>query len=210
MKEIRVQFLCGKISLEGVLALPEGKAPFPTAIVCHPHPQYGGSMDNNVVNGLAKAMPAASIAAFKFNFRGVGGSQGSYDEGVGEQRDVAAALDFISGLPEIDRMRIGLAGYSAGAAFSLSAGVSDTRVKALALISPPLSMSDFSSLKECAKPKLLISGRDDDFIDCKQFAGFCESLPEPKCCIVADTDHFWWGQEQFLADKVVEFFKERL
>lgn len=75
MKEERVNFPSGTILLEGILAIPQGAGPFPAVIVCHPHPLYGGSMDNNVVNSLSEALAQASLISFKFNFRGVGGSQ---------------------------------------------------------------------------------------------------------------------------------------
>ncbi len=76
MKKAKVGFHCGKLSLEGVLALPEGIGPFPTVIICHPHPLYGGSMDNNVVGSISEALTQASIISFKFNFRGVVISEG--------------------------------------------------------------------------------------------------------------------------------------
>lgn len=116
MAEIRVEFKSDSLTLEGVLATPDGAGPFPAVIVCHPHPLYGGSMDNNVVDGLCAGLARQSLASLKFNFRGVGGSQGSFAHGAGEQRDVSAALAYITTVHEIDTGRIGLAGYSAGAA----------------------------------------------------------------------------------------------
>ena len=80
-----VVFPCNEIQLEGILLLPEGNGPFPTVIVCHPHPLYGGDMDNNVVTSVCNALGRSSIASLRFNFRGVGNSSGSYSEGLGEQ-----------------------------------------------------------------------------------------------------------------------------
>jgi alpha/beta superfamily hydrolase len=207
VKETTVGFLSGELLLEGMLTTPQGAGPFPAVIVCHPHPLYGGNMDNNVVNGLFEALTQASFVSFKFNFRGVGGSQGEFGQGIGEQADVEAAICFVSNLKEVDRYRIGLAGYSAGAGFALPVGSDDTRTKALAAVSPPLSMFSFDCLKGCPKPKLLISGRKDDLISAEQLLEFCGNLPEPKeCKIVEGADHFWWGHESHLAARVTAFF----
>jgi alpha/beta superfamily hydrolase len=85
MKKTRVSFPSGELFLEGILAIPEGAGPFPAVIICHPHPLYGGSMDNNVVYSLSETLTQASFVSFKFNFRGVGGSQGEFGQGIGEQ-----------------------------------------------------------------------------------------------------------------------------
>ena len=189
------------------MAIPEGAGPFPAVIVCHPHPLYGGSMDNNVVCNLSETLTQASLASFKFNFRGVGGSQGEFDQGIGEREDVEAAISFISTVKEVDSKRIGLAGYSAGAGFALPVGFNDARIKALAAVSPPLPMFDFDFLKSCPKPKLFISGSRDNLIPTAQFLEFCQNLPEPKECeSIEGADHFWWGYESSLSAKVTAFF----
>lgn len=207
MKRTKVSFPSGELFLEGILAIPEGTGPFPSVIVCHPHPLYGGSMDNNVVYNLSKTLTQASLVSFKFNFRGVGGSQGEYSQGTGEQEDVEAAISFISTVKKVDSKRIGLAGYSAGAGFAMPIGSNDTRIKALAAVSPPLPMFDFDFLKGCLKPKLLISGSRDDFTPTGQFLELCQNLPEPKEYeSIEGADHFWWGYESSLAAKVTAFF----
>lgn len=164
-------------------------------------------MDNNVVYSLSETLPQASFVSFKFNFRGVGGSQGEFGQGIGEQEDVEAAISFISTVKEVDSKRIGLAGYSAGAGFALPVGLNDVRIKALAAVSPPLPMFDFDFLKSCPKPKLLISGSRDNFTPADQFLEFCQNLPEPKECeSIEGADHFWWEYESRLAAKVTAFF----
>ena len=211
MKKTRVSFSSGGLFLEGILAIPEGAGPFPAVIVCHPHPLSGGSMDNNVVCSLSETLTQASLASFKFNFRGVGGSQGEFGQGIGERKDVEAAISFISTVKEVDSKRIGLAGYSAGAGFAFPVGFNDDRIRALAAVSPPLSMFDFDFLKSCPKPKLLISGSRDDLISINQFLEFCQNLPEPKECeSIEGADHFWWGYESSLAAKVTAFFTKVL
>jgi len=211
MKKTRVSFSSGGLFLEGILAIPEGAGPFPAVIVCHPHPLYGGSMDNNVVCSLSETLTRASLASFKFNFRGVGGSQGEFGQGIGEREDVEAAIAFIITVKEVDSKRIGLAGYSAGAGFALPIGFNDDRIRALAAVSPPFPMFDFDFLKSCPKPKLLISGSRDNLIPINQFLEFCQNLPEPKECeSIEGADHFWWGYESSLAAKVTTFFTKVL
>jgi alpha/beta superfamily hydrolase len=206
MKETRVSFSSGGLVLEGILAVPESAGPFPAVIVCHPHPLYGGSMDNNVVNSLSEELTQASFVSFKFNFRGVGGSQGEFDQGIGEQKDVEAAISFTSKVKEVDSERIGLAGYSAGAGFAFPVGFNNDRIRTMAAISPPLPMFDFDFLKKCPKPKLLISGSRDELIPIDDFLEFCENLPEPKECeSIEGADHFWWGYEPILSAKMVAF-----
>jgi len=168
-------------------------------------------MDNNVVYSLSETLTQASLASFKFNFRGVGGSQGEFGQGIGEQEDVETAISFVSTVKEVDYKRIGLAGYSAGAGFALPVGFNDDRIKALAAVSPPIPMFDFDFLKNCPKPKLLISGSRDELIPINQFLEFCQNLPEPKECeSIEGADHFWWGYESFLSAKVTAFFTKVL
>ncbi|GAH40821.1 unnamed protein product, partial [marine sediment metagenome] len=136
-------------------------------------------MDNNVVSSISEALTQASIISFKFNFRGVGRSEGEFSQGIGEQEDVGAAVSFMTTVKEVDSKRIGLVGYSAGAAFALPICVNNDKIKALATVSLPLSMFDFEFLKDCLKPKLLISGSKDDFTPASQFLKFCQSLSTP-------------------------------
>jgi alpha/beta superfamily hydrolase len=211
MKETRASFPSGELLLEGVLATPLGAGPFPAVIVCHPHPLYGGSMDNNVVCALSETLTQASFVSFRFNFRGVGESQGEFGQGIGEQADVEAAMSFVSKLKEVDPQRIGLVGYSAGAGFALPIGSDDARIKALVAVSPPVSMFDFGFLRSCPKPKFLISGDKDDLISAQEFLEFCGNLPRPKECeTIEGADHFWSGHESHLAAKVTAFFVKLL
>jgi len=114
MKESYVTFPCGDLTLEGVCHLPEGTGPFPVAVVCHPHPLYGGTMDNNVVYAVCQTLCQRGILALRFNFRGVGRSEGMVG-GMGDPEDVVAAISFIISMDRVDVARVGLCGYSAGA-----------------------------------------------------------------------------------------------
>ena len=139
MKETRVSFSSGELLLEGVLATPLGAGSFPAVIVCHPHPLYGGSMDNNVVCALSETLTQASFVSFRFNFRGVGESQGEVGQGIGEQADVEAAISFVSQLKEVNPQRIGLGGYSDGAGLDHPVAADDARNRAEAAVSPPFN-----------------------------------------------------------------------
>jgi len=168
-------------------------------------------MENNVVDYLCNALTEESLISFKFNFRSVGRSQGIFSNGVGEQEDVKNAASFMTTLSEVDSECIGLVGYSAGAAFALPVGCEDARIKALAAVSPPLSMYDFEFLTHCLKPQILISGSKDAFAPIGRFIKFCQNLPGPKeyACIEG-ADHFWWGYESGLARETTAFFTKTL
>jgi uncharacterized protein len=193
--------------LEGLIYRPDGDGKIPGVVVCHPHPLYGGNMDNNVVDSVCEALAAKSIIALKFNFRGVGGSEGTFSVGIEPQKDVNAAVSFMASLKEVDLERIGVAGYSAGSAWGLMAAYQDPRVQAIAAISPPLSMFNFDFLISCHKPKLMVSGSQDEHIQEEEFLDFCRKLSEPKECELVDgADHFWRGFENTMAEMVADFF----
>ena len=211
MKRVHISFPCGDISLEGVWHFPEGSGPFPAVIVCHPHPLYGGSMSSNVVFAICQALAQQSIAALRFNFRGVGRSGGEFGGGIAEQEDVRAALAFALATPNIDHKRIGLAGYSFGASVALPVAVEDEHIKLLALVSPALLDSGREQLKGYTKPKFIITGENDSVIPERQLQQLVEDIPEPKQCqIIAGADHFWVGFEEEVAQRVSQFFADGL
>ncbi len=206
MSRVHITFPCADISLEGVWHFPEGTDPFPAVIVCHPHPLYGGNMSNNIVFAICQALAQQSIAALRFNFRGVRKSGGEFGEGIAEQEDVRAALALVSSTPNIDQKRIGLAGYSFGAMVATPVAVQDERVKLLALVSPALSDSGWEQLKGYTKPKFLIAGDNDFVIPEQQLWQQVKDIPEPKQCqIIPGADHFWAGFEEEVAQRVTQF-----
>ena len=207
MNRVHITFPCGDISLEGVWHFPQGTDPFPAVIVCHPHPLHGGNMSNNIVFAICQALAQQSIAALRFNFRGVRKSGGVFGEGIAEQEDVKAALALVSSTPNIDQKRIGLAGYSFGASVALPVAVQDGRVNLIALVSPALLDSGWEQLKGYTKPKFLIAGDNDFVIPQQQFWQHIKDIPEPKQCqIISGADHFWEGFEEEVAHKVTKFF----
>lgn len=208
MKTKDVFFPCGKLKLEGYCYYPDGKGKFPAVALCHPHPLYGGSMDNNVILSVASALAKQPIIAFMFNFRGVGRSQGSFGGGEDEQQDLKAAIDWLEAQAEVDAGRIGVAGYSFGAFVALPEARHDPRVRALALISPAL-MDDakIAQLGDYRIPKFIISGSADEHVTEKQLKLMEQKAADPKRLeIIPGADHFWLGHEAALAERVVTFF----
>jgi len=203
---MKVRFPCGDITLEGEWHFPEGREPFPGVVVCHPHPLYGGDMWSDVVVAICEALSRQSVAAFRFNFRGVGGSEGSYGEGIAEQEDVKAALDFVLSTPLIDTKRIGLAGYSFGAKVALPVALQDERVNLLALVSPRLSDTDWEQLNGCHKSKLVIVG-EADFASLEGLERHIEDISHSEQYqVISGADHFWLGYEEEVAQRVSHFF----
>src|SRR5207249_1720638 len=139
--------------------LPDGPAPVPGVVVAHPHPLRGGSMSSNVVMAICEGLEAAGIAALRFDFRGVGGSEGTHGDGVAELDDVRGALDFLAAQPGIDPERIGLAGYSFGARVSLSVVADVPRIRALLCVAPPLREPIPAENLPC--PYLVLVGNQD-------------------------------------------------
>lgn len=208
---IRSLFLDGPSGrLEALLNAGASDAPY-AAVVCHPHPTYGGTLHNKVVFHAMKALNGFGFPVLRFNFRGTGLSQGGHDHGNGEVDDVRAALDWLDHefhLPLI------LAGFSFGAAVGLRAACSDTRVKAAIGLGLPVSpiddrTYDFSFLKTCAKPKLFVSGDRDQFGTPAQLEGLVHSSAGPKRLIlIAGADHFFEGRLRELRDVVEQWVGE--
>jgi len=206
MKEKKVFFNCADIELEGAMTPAENNSPAHSVVVCHPHPQYGGNMDNNVVMGITRILSQNGFTTLRFNFRGAGRSKGAYGNGTEERKDVKAALDFLDGVDQIKDNDIFVVGYSFGAMVGLPVAVKDDRVKGWIGISPPIATYDFDFLKECNKPKLLVCGDSDFVCPDEQAKGLFNSLKGPKTMfVVPDADHFWWGKEETIAGHIKDF-----
>ena len=153
-----VTFLSGDITLEGILSTPRTTGPFPGVVVCHPHPMYGGDMDNYVVMAMCLGLTEHGLAALRFNFRDVGHSRGVHSRGEGERHDVRAALAFLRGSEVIDSGRIGLAGYSFGASVALATAPSDNELCAVAGVAPPTPGLNTLEIMGYTKPKFILAG----------------------------------------------------
>lgn len=178
--------------LEGLLGLaPEGRGGL---VICHPHPLYGGDMDNPVVVRAAEVAREAGISTLRFNFRGVGGSGGSYDEGRGEQEDVTAALALLRTCLPPGRP-LGLAGYSFGAwVAALVAARGNTDLAALGLIAPPLRMFDWRAPDGAGLEMLVVAGTRDPYCAVSDVEEFRGRLPGAHVALIEGADHFFFGK----------------
>jgi hypothetical protein len=186
-------FLKGPVGrLEATLWTASVAEPDFVAVVCHPHPLYGGTMHNKVVYQAAKALHQYGASVLRFNFRGVEQSEGAHDRGVGEQADVRAALDYLSA--EFPGRPIVAAGFSFGSWVALRVGCEDARVTSLIGLGLPVDNVDISYLRSCAKPKLLIQGGQDQFGSRANIEGLFTTIPEPKRLVIVEgADHFFAG-----------------
>ena len=199
-----VSFRIGALTLEGVLHLP-ADTPLPAIAVCHPHPMYGGDMHNNVVFALCETAIANGIAALRFNFRGVGASEGRYDNGNGEQDDVHAALAYLRGLSGVDPDRIALAGYSFGAAVALRGAAAEDLCAFIAVSLPTMMPLTNVTL---ARPALFVSGDEDEYSDAEDLTEFVASLgAQAELKLLPGLGHFWFGGERDLVDIAGAFLK---
>jgi len=175
------------------------------ALVCHPHPLYGGTLHNKVVFHAMKALNSFGYPVLRFNFRGAGLSQGEHDRGDGEEDDVRTALDWLDRefhLPLI------FAGFSFGAAVGLRVACPDTRVGAVIGLGLPVAAVDdrtydFGFLQSCVKPKLFVCGDRDQFGPRAKLEGVVRSLPEPKKLVIIEgADHFFEGRLRELREAI--------
>ena len=150
-------------------------------------------MNNNVVIGVGNCLVKKGFAVLRFNFRGVGRSEGTFDEGNGEQDDARVCLKFLLEREEIDPERIGLVGYSFGGMIALSVGVREDAVRVMAGISPIMPKD---ILKGCNKPKIIFSGTEDNMVPSRLILQETKKAGEhTEIKVIDDADHFWWGYE---------------
>ena len=205
-RKIESLFLAGPAGrLEALLEEPDETASG-MALVCHPHPQHGGTMHNKVVFQAAKALDSLGIAVLRFNFRGAGLSEGAHDKGNSEVDDVRAALEFMTG--EFAGTPLLVAGFSFGCWVGLRAGCEDARVEKLIGIGAPVNSSDFSYLSKCTKPKLFVHGANDEFGDVERVRRLVTSLPgENELTVVNGVDHFFTGKIEELGKAVRDWLE---
>lgn len=191
--------------LEGKMAWDPGNVPAPGVVVCHPHPLYGGSMENNVVSALFDSLARAGYVVLAFHFRGVGRSQGRHGEGDGETDDVAGAIRFLARQKETSGCGLALWGYSFGAWVGLRAAAGDGRIRLLGAVAPPVAMYTFDFLKTCRCPVHVLSGDRDPFCPADAREPFLGALGAGGSWeILAGADHFFWGFEPEIGRFAVE------
>jgi len=181
------------------------------AVVCHPHPLYGGTLHNKVVFHAMKALNQFGFPVLRFNFRGAGLSHGEHDAGQGEIEDVRTALDWLDReyhLPLI------FAGFSFGAAVGLRAACPDPRVQAIIALGTPISpiedrSYDYAFLQTCTKPKLFVSGSRDQFASKAKLEALVSSLPDPKKLVIIEAaDHFFEGRLREMREAIEKWIRE--
>ena len=184
----KVRFFSENFEIEGLFSKKDEKK---GVVVTHPHPLYGGDMYNLVVETIVHVYNIKGYSTLKFNFRGVGGSQGTYDNGDGEQKDVLAALSFLGdmGMEQID-----LAGYSFGAWVNAHAVQEDVAVKNMVMISPPAGFMDFSTIGPMERLKLVVTGSRDDIAPADVVKQMCSVWnPNARFVVIDGADHFYGG-----------------
>lgn len=194
-------------TLEALLDLPaDADSIESVAVVCHPHPQFGGTMTNKVVYSLARAFNEAGIAAVRFNYRGVGASTGAYDEGNGETNDALAVLDWAT--ERWPGAKLCLGGFSFGGAVAIRAAAARD-VTRLVTVAPAIRRIavDDSSLPQC--PWLILQGDQDELVDPNDIQQWAQALPEaPRLQMLSGAEHFFHGRLNDLRQGVVRWLVE--
>jgi hypothetical protein len=181
------------------------------AVVCHPHPLYGGTLHNKVVFHAMKALNQFGFPVLRFNFRGAGLSHGEHDSGRGEIEDVRTALAW---LEQEFHLPLIFAGFSFGAAVGLRAACPDSHVEALVALGTPISpiedrSYDYNFLQSCTKPKLFVSGSRDQFASKAKLEALLSSLPEPKKLVIIEAaDHFFEGRLREMREAIEHWIRE--
>lgn len=193
--------------LEALLREPEG-APRGAAVVCHPHPLFGGTMHTKAVYRTAQALNGAGLVALRFNFRGVGSSTGSYDDGVGELEDVRAALDWLEERYASVPLIVG--GFSFGSKVGLSVGAEESRVAGLVGLGLPVDRDegyDYGFLAAAAKPVLVVQGENDEFGSGERVANVVSRLGSHVTLVrVPGSDHYFTDRLDELRAAVQGYF----
>jgi alpha/beta superfamily hydrolase len=187
-------------ALEAVCEVPDGYAGLDCAVVCHPHPLYGGTMQNKVVHSTARALQERGFATVRFNFRGVGASAGIFDDGRGETQDALAACDYALG--RWPGARLTLAGFSFGAFVAYQAAALRPAVR-LYTIAPPVGRFNFEEHPAPRVPWIVIQGDRDELVDAARVLAWAGSAtPPPTIVMLEGAEHFFHGRLNELKDAV--------
>jgi alpha/beta superfamily hydrolase len=186
----------------------------PLAVILHPHPQHGGSMNNRVVYELFQIFKKRNFSVLRFNFRGVGRSQGTYGRGEGELSDAAAALDWMQTLKP-DAKNVWVAGYSFGAWIGMQLLMRRPEIEGFISVSPPASMYDFNFLAPCPSSGLIIQGTDDNVVEEDATAKLAEKLQAQKAIEVdyakiKGASHFYENHMEEMVGTVEDYLNKRL
>jgi alpha/beta superfamily hydrolase len=188
--------------LEALLEEPEDRAPVEAALLCHPHPLFGGTMHNKVVYRAARALRLRGSVVLRFNFRGVNRSEGPHAEGIGEVEDARAALAWLR--ERYADLPYALAGFSFGARVVAKLGCETSGASRLILLGFPTRGSDVQPLASCVVPKYFISSTHDEFAPRNEMDALYAEIAEPKQMIwIEAEDHFFGGALDQLEESVL-------
>jgi uncharacterized protein len=188
-------------ALEALLEEPEETPARALALVCHPHPLYGGTLHNKVVYRLARGLRRSGAAVLRFNFRGVGRSQGEHDHGAGEGDDARVALDWLRA--RFPAMPYVLAGFSFGSRIILRMGCRTGDASLLVAAGFPTAHGDAAFLETCRSPKIFIQSTHDEFAPVPQMETLFERIADPKQLVwIEAQDHFFQGSLDQLEETV--------
>jgi len=201
-RKIESLFLPGPAGkLEALLEEPEDGRIQEAALVCHPHPQHGGTMHNKVVYRMARGLRAAGGVVLRFNYRGVNLSEGSYAHGDGELEDARAALAYLrSRYPDLP---FTLAGFSFGSRIVLRLGCSGVEARRVIAVGFPVAYRDRSFLEDCNIPRVFIQSTHDEYCPVADLEHIVSAVPEPKKLVLIEAqDHFFAGALEQLEKEI--------
>ena len=202
MTEEKIKFMSQDILIEALLCLQEGQK---GVVVTHPHSLYGGNMYNQVVETLVEVYQEKSFSTLRFNFRGVGRSEGSFDEGKGEQEDVRSAIEYMH---ERGKRDIDLAGYSFGAWVNANMEDTDSLCNIMVMISPPVAFLDFSFLSLNPKIQLVVAGGRDDIAPADKIKNVINTWnTDAHLEVIEGADHFYSGEIHSLKSVLSRFIR---
>jgi alpha/beta superfamily hydrolase len=195
--------------LEAIAWTPTHVAsPALAAVLCHPHPLFGGTLHNKVVYQAAKSLDALGIPVLRFNFRGAGLSAGEHDKGIGERGDLKAAIDYIA--EQFSNIPVLVGGFSFGSWVAMQVGCADHRARELLGLGIPVNSSDFSYLANCPKPKLIVQGTNDQHGAWEKVeAVVAVAAGDTRLSFVQDADHFFAGFLDQLDQAITTWLVER-
>lgn len=212
MRQSAVSFKAKGLNFEGIVATPDDVgSSVPGVVICHPHPLFGGNMDNNVVIALSFSLVEQGFATIRFNFRGVGNSDGEHTKGEQEFQEVLGAFELMKAWPGVDGKRLGLVGYSFGTSVILGSPSVQKKAKSIALVSPNIRALSDTPLKKSKTPSFIITGSRDKLVEAEDLQSNLDSFAHsPQFKVISGADHFWGGMEHQLVGPVAEFFAANL
>ncbi|MBI4235773.1 MAG: alpha/beta fold hydrolase [Chloroflexi bacterium] len=217
-REMRVSFKARDIALEGIVAQPETAAGRAGAVLlCSPEPHLGGTMEGGVVQALARALTERGFLVLRFNYRGVGQSEGKFGMGVGEVEDARAALKVLRSWPGVDGGRVAVAGYSFGAGVAVRIALRAKAVQAAVAVSPPLNLPPVAlqgvqGLESFQRPILFLIGERDGLTSATQLGSWIEGLGNPRLQleVVPGANRSWQGHSAEMASHLARFLAASL